>query len=299
VTGFAARTLALFLFFLALGTWDTKAEEPSLKGASTTSIQATSTPQVLASHVYAIFQARCAECHGADLLRPKGKFGYILDLARLAANPKMIVPGMPTQSELYETVFHNEMPPPKSNRPPVTSEEKEIIKSWIVAGAPAPLPTQNTTIAPPLTLGRRILRDIGQFHPPSAHFPIALLIVALPAEFLWQLTRKDNWKATVRFCVTLGALAAVITATLGWCDAPFSSYAGASASVLSWHRWFGTATAVWAVLVATLAAFSNRRGNPPHLCRWFRLTLVLGVVLVSVAGYLGASLIYGLNHFSW
>jgi uncharacterized membrane protein/mono/diheme cytochrome c family protein len=299
VTGFAARTLALSLFFLACGIGNISAEEPSTGVVSTTSIQASSTPQILASHVRAIFQARCAECHGANLARPKGKFGYILDLARVAANPKMVVPGMPAQSEIYQTVLHDEMPPPKSNRPPLTNEEKEIVKSWIEAGAPAPLPEKNTTVAPPLTLGRRILRDVGQFHPPSAHFPIALLIVALPAELLWQLTRKDNWKATVRFCVTLGALAAVFTATLGWCDAPFSSYAGASASVLLWHRWIGTVTAVWAVLVAALAEFSNGRGNPPRLCHWFRLTLVLGVVLVSVAGYLGASLIYGLNHFSW
>jgi uncharacterized membrane protein/mono/diheme cytochrome c family protein len=299
VRGFAARTLALSLFFLAFDTWDVSAEVPSPPAVSTASIQASSTPQVLASHVRAIFQARCEECHGANLARPKGKFGYVLDLARIAANPKMVIPGMPAQSEIYQTVLHNEMPPPKSQRPPLTPEEKEIVKSWIEAGAAAPLPSANTTAVPPLTLGQRILRDLGQFHPPSAHFPIALLIVALPAEFLWMLTRKDNWKATVRFCVTLGALAAVTTATLGWCDAPFSSYAGASASVLLWHRWVGTATAAWAVLVATLAEFSNRRENPPDWCRWFRLTLVFGVVLVSVAGYLGASLIYGLNHFTW
>jgi len=27
--------------------------------------------------------------------------------------------------------------------------------------------------------------------------------------------------------------------------------------------------------------------------------LVIGVILVSVGGYLGASLIYGLQHFAW
>jgi uncharacterized membrane protein len=98
--------------------------------------------------------------------------------------------------------------------------------------------------------------------------------------------------------VTLGAVTAVITAILGWCDAPFSTYAGASASVLSWHRWFGTGTAVWAALAATLGEFSSRRDNP-RLTGYFRLTLVIGAILVSIAGYLGASLIYGLNHFSW
>jgi uncharacterized membrane protein/mono/diheme cytochrome c family protein len=300
VKGFAARTLALPLFLLIFSLRNAAAEEQLPKAVSPVSIQASSIPQVLASHVHAIFQARCTECHGADLARPKGKFGYVLDLARVAANPKMVVPGVPAQSELYQTVLHDEMPPPKSKRPPLTVAEKEIVKSWIGAGAPATLPDENSTMtAPPLTLRRRVLRDLGQFHPPSTHFPIALLIVALPAEFLWNLTRKDSWKTTVRFCVTLGAVTAVITATLGWCDAPFSTYAGASASVLLWHRWFGTGTAIWAVLAAALLEFSNRRGNPQRLSCYFRLTLVIGAVLVSVAGYLGASLIYGLNHFSW
>ena len=297
--GLAARALALPLVLLTFSLRDAGAEEQSPKAVSPVSIQAWSTPQVLAGHVHVILQARCTQCHGADLLRPKGKFGYVLDLARVAANPKMIVPGNPAKSELYQMVTHNEMPPPKANLPPLTTEEKDIVRSWIEAGAPASLPDENSTTTAPLTLGRRILRDIGQFHPSSTHFPIALLIVALPAEFLWKLTRQNFWKATVRFCVTLGAVAAVITATLGWCDAPFSTYAGASASVLLWHRWFGTGTAIWAILAASLSEFSNQRGNPHRLSCCFRLTLVIGAVLVSVAGYLGASLFYGLNHFSW
>ncbi len=255
--------------------------------------------QMLGDRVHAILQAHCVDCHGADLERPKGKFGYILDLARVAANPKMIVPGDPAKSELYQTVFHNEMPPPESKRPPLTPQEKEVIKTWIEYGALPGSPDTNSPNRQPLTLPRRILRDVGQFHPPSAHFPIALLLVAVPAELMWMMTRNDSWKAITRFCVTLGAATAVITAILGWCDAPFSTYAGASASVLLWHRWIGTATAIWAVLAATFLEFSNRRGNPPRLSRYFRLTLVTGAALVSVAGYLGASLIYGLNHFSW
>ena len=299
VRGFAAKTLALPLVLLTFSVRSAGAEEQLPQAGSTVSIQASSTPQILAGRVHAIFQARCTDCHGANLLRPKGKFGYVLDLARVAANPKMVVPGMPAKSELYQTVFHDEMPPPKSKRPPLTPEEKDIVKSWIEAGAPANLPDENSTKTPPLTLSRRALRDLGQFHPPSTHFPIALLLVALPAELLWKLTRKDSWKATVRFCVTLGAVAAVITAALGWCDAPFSTYAGASAAVLLWHRWVGTGTALWAVLAATLSECSNRRGNPHRLICYFRLTLVIGAVLVSIAGYLGASLIYGLNHFFW
>ena len=293
VRGSAVRALALTFILLVGSAWNAGAEEPSPQNVPPSPIPA------LASQVHAIFQARCTQCHGADLARPKGKFGYVTDLARVAANPKMVVPGNPVKSELYQTVFHNEMPPAKENLPPLTIEEKEIVKAWIEVGAPPGPPVVSPPKPPPLTLRRRIVRDIGQFHPPSTHFPIALLIVALPVDFLWILTRKDSWKATARFCVMLGAVTAVITATLGWCDAPFSTYAGVSASVLWWHRWVGTATAIWAVLAATLSELSNRQESSQRVYRWFHLTLVIGAILVSVAGYLGASLIYGLNHFSW
>jgi uncharacterized membrane protein len=97
----------------------------------------------------------------------------------------------------------------------------------------------------------------------------------------------------------LGAAGAVVTAALGWCAAAFSSHTGTVAQVLLWHRWSGTATAVWAVLTATSCEIAAKRRNPRRLLYGFRLTLLIGAVLVSVAGYLGASLIYGLNHFVW
>jgi uncharacterized membrane protein/mono/diheme cytochrome c family protein len=260
----------------------------------------------LATQVHAIFQAKCVECHAADLAHPKGKFGYVLDLPRVTANPKMIVPGNPAKSELFQMVWHNEMPDPKGDSPPLTPEEKAIVKAWIETGASTTPGTgtldaaiASTNTASSSTLRWRITRDAGQFHPPSTHFPIALLIVALPAEFMWMLTRKESWRNTVRFCVVLGAASAVLTATLGWCDAAVSQYSGAALEILTWHRWVGTATAVWAVVVAAVSEFANRRGNPDRWCLVFRVALVSGIILVSAAGYLGASLVYGPNHYKW
>ena len=211
----------------------------------------------------------------------------------------MIVPGKPAQSELYQMLVHNEMPDPKGSSPPLTPEEKGIVKSWIEAGALANVSPGNPNAASQLAFRQRVIRYLGQFHPPTTHFPIALLIVALPAEFMWILTRRDSWKETVRFCVMLGATAAVVAATLGWCDAAFSNYRATSDQLLSWHRWFGTATAAWAVFVAALLEFARRDGSSLRLRYWFRLTLLVGAILVSVAGYLGASLIHGLHHFTW
>jgi uncharacterized membrane protein/mono/diheme cytochrome c family protein len=246
-------------------------------------------PEALAGQVRAIFQAKCVECHGADLARPKGKFGYVLDLARVAANPNMVVPGDPARSELYQMVFYNEMPGKGATAPPLTDEEKHLVKRWIEAGAPAAgLPADPPPTA--LTFRQRAVRLAGQFHPVTTHFPIALLFAALPAEWLRQRTRRPEWETVVRFCVTLGAAGAVVSAALGWCAAAFAHFT--AVDVLAWHRWLGTATAVWAVWTAWLA-------GRPQWQRGFAWSLCAGIVLVGVAGYLGAALVFGLHHFTW
>src|SRR5262249_29511912 len=70
--------------------------------------------------VQAVFSARCATCHGPDVLKPRGGFGYVLDLRRLAGNPNLIVPSSPEQSELWLLVRNGEMPPPDAPQLTVT-----------------------------------------------------------------------------------------------------------------------------------------------------------------------------------
>lgn len=101
-------------------------------------------PRDLASETRGIFSAKCAGCHGSNLPRPKGRFGYVLDLKRVAANRELIVPSFPDESGLWELVDRGEMPPDDSPSGPLTDEEKEAIRAWITAGAPAEahLPTE-------------------------------------------------------------------------------------------------------------------------------------------------------------
>ena len=93
----------------------------------------------LASDVKAIFVNKCAKCHGPDGIRktekPKGEFDYILDLAKLASTPTIIVPGDPDESKLYNMVADMIMPDDSAGEEPLPDNEIQLIGRWIKLGA--------------------------------------------------------------------------------------------------------------------------------------------------------------------
>ena len=262
----------------------------------------------LAGHVREIFEVKCIDCHGPELPRPKGKFGYVLDLKRVASNPDYIVPGHPEKSDLYDMVFKEDMPGEDANVPPLTKDEKEIVKRWIELGAPEPdasaagdhpaLPPAGVEQRPRMPFWKQALRYLGRFHPVSTHFPVALMFVAVFAEGLAWWTRRETWLQTVRFLVLLAALGAIVAVGLGWVNASFTSYTGQLAGVLRWHRWLGTTTAVWTLLCAGLVMMNECKEGTKDRQR-FRGALLLGAALVGISGFLGSALIYGLDHYMW
>jgi mono/diheme cytochrome c family protein/uncharacterized membrane protein len=261
----------------------------------------------LASQVQAIFAVKCAECHGATGRLPKGGFGNLTDLRRVASNPAIVVPFRPNESTLWLLVQAGEMPLQGSKGGPLTQTEKELIRNWIVAGAPAP-PTsgQFPEIAPPdeeqpgepqpLPLGRRFLRWVGKFHVLVIHFPIALLVAAAAGE-LWLacLGSRQPWPA-VRFLVYLGAAGAVVAAICGWLHADFGGYGAGSAQVLRMHRWLGTIAGLWAVGLAFLCEAEARRRRRTGL---FRVLLWVGTGLIGATAHLGGTLVHGEGFFTW
>lgn len=257
----------------------------------------------LATEVKAVFQAKCAECHGPQVRKPKGKFGYVLDLKKLAADPDKVVPGKSEDSQLWQLVQDDEMPPEEAKAGPLTKEQKQIIHDWIEAGAPsppielaAPPPTSKATESVPAPSAEKHFLDwLGKFHVMVIHFPIALLLAAAAGE-VWSAWRRIRQPApAVRFCVLLGAISAIVAAALGWLHAA-SGYGLDSPVILAWHRSFGTATAVLSVILAVLSEIDSRRGTRSW---WFRLLLLLVALLVAVAGYFGGRLAYGGDFFNW
>jgi mono/diheme cytochrome c family protein/uncharacterized membrane protein len=248
----------------------------------------------LATETHSLFAAKCAGCHGADLVKPRGRFGYVLDLARVASNPEIVVPFFPDESEMWELVRRGEMPPADAPTGPLSEEEKELIRAWIAAGAPAnhslaarPDSPQGASHTGSIETG--ILRSLGPFHLVAVHFPIALFVAAAFAELLSTLRGNRNLTPAVRFCVLLGAASAVISASLGWMHA-WNGHGAGSPQILRLHRWIGTAVAAWSISAALFSEWEERRGVRSP---WFRAWLFLGAILVAVEGHLGGILVHG------
>ena len=272
--------------------------------------------QVVTAAVFEFFEAKCAECHGAHLVKPK-KFGYILDLARLGKNEDFFKSGSAAESEFYRLVKEDEMPGDDSGIPAATYAEKALLKRWIELGMPVELPegfvkgavkslkhkksaegegqtpesASAAAEAPEKAEGfvARLLKWLGSFHMASTHFPIGLLMAAALAELLAVTSRREVWLTVTRFLLVTGALAAIQTAAFGW----FYHYSGVS-KVYDFHKWLGTLVAIWAVLSAGAAVlFECREGTPER--RRLRGAVFVGAALVGFVGFLGGILSYGLE----
>src|SRR5258706_8304094 len=129
---------------------------------------------------------------------------------------------------------------------------------------------------------------IGRLHPLLVHFPIALILIAAFAELVAVTTQFPEWHVVAVANVRAGATFAMVTVGAGWLLA--SSRIVEASRALEWHRWLGVLTAVAAIAAAlTTGDIDDRPGRQ----RRYRVALFLAAALVSVAGHLGAVLVWG------
>ena len=64
------------------------------------------------------------------------------------------------------------------------------------------------------------------------------------------------------------------------------------------HKWLGTGAAVWALLCAGCAVFFECKEGSPERNR-LRGALFIGALIISVTGFLGGAITYGLEHYKW
>ena len=244
-----------------------------------------------------IFDKYCLECHGPD--KAEGDFRIDDYLALLDEEDEYVIPGDANKSLMYEMLISTDpeflMPPP-DHGPRLTQGEVALVKIWIDAGAkfpekkdgdaaksePEPKPEETTWI--------RFWKSVGDFHPATVHFPIALLIVgALFAliSFRGSYTCAD----CAYYCLWIAALSGIVACFVGWSYAWIEGHNGdiyAADERIFWHRWTGVGCTVLSLLLALYAAYSRSR-NPDDGVLW-RLGILVLAALVGYVGHEGGEL---------
>ena len=88
----------------------------------------------LEARVRAIFKAQCLKCHSGK--KPKGQFGLASRdaLIRGGESGRVISPGKPLESLLFQHVQDGSMPPDEGKR--LSKSDVQDVRTWIAAGAP-------------------------------------------------------------------------------------------------------------------------------------------------------------------
>lgn len=133
--------------------------------------RAEDSPESLARGARAVLKTHCFRCHHGKG-SSDGEFNVIEHPNLLSPEfwtPSLVVPGKPDESEVYTRITRNIMPP-RSVRERPSDADRETLKQWIAAGAPA-FPAEVTvaneagkrkfvTIAAVMTAARDYLRGL-------------------------------------------------------------------------------------------------------------------------------------------
>jgi uncharacterized membrane protein len=123
---------------------------------------------------------------------------------------------------------------------------------------------------------------LGRFHPTLVHLPIGGLVLLVLLELLAGFRRFQDAASNNRLILGLTALAAIITAALGWM---LSHAGGYDPQLLLWHKWTGFAVAAACALTWSLNRLGQRRA--------YRLCLLGTLAVLVIASHLGASITHG------
>lgn len=129
---------------------------------------------------------------------------------------------------------------------------------------------------------------LGKFHPLFVHLPIGFILLLAVLEWLALRPGGRELHAANRIILLLTIPVSVASVVCGWLLARNGGY---DAQALFWHRWLGTSVAAGAVALWIL----RQRG-------WmtaYRRSLIVLVIVLTVASHFGGSLTHGSDFLSW
>lgn len=141
--------------------------------------------------------------------------------------------------------------------------------------------------------GKRWQKWLGGFHPAMVNFPIGVLTAGAIAETLFIVRRRQAFDGTARFCVMFATLTGVAAGILGWL------FGGIRLTDTDWilatHRWLGMATVVWMLMLWWVCERAHRTSGASRTA--YRVLLFGGTALVSLTGFFGGAMVYGIDHY--
>jgi mono/diheme cytochrome c family protein/uncharacterized membrane protein len=250
-----------------------------------------------------LFRKRCVKCHAADGTGSQGRdrFDEIPDFTNASWQARR------SDAELQSSILDGkgeDMPPARGK---ISQEQARSLVAYVRRFGPTseePAQHAQDGLRPPepseaklpsSQLGK-LIRWLGKFHPPAVHFPIALLTAAAVAEFLRMITGKREFDAITRYCVWFGTVSAIVAGALGWFRGGFRL--SDTFWVTMTHRWLGTSTVAVALLALVLSELGRRPDR--HWTRiWSRGALFVLAALVTMTGFFGGAIVFGLDHYRW
>jgi len=145
----------------------------------------------------------------------------------------------------------------------------------------------------------RALEFVGRLHMLLVHFPIALVLTGGFVELVGRGRSRPSARSTARWCLGLGALAAVLAAISGWIHADQVPTGRALSWTLLLHRSAGIATALAASMTWLISRPAQRvpaKRAPEDSQgegRGYRIGLLVSCALVGLTGHLGGTLVHG------
>ncbi|MFC4874564.1 c-type cytochrome domain-containing protein [Negadavirga shengliensis] len=134
----------------------------------------------------------------------------------------------------------------------------------------------------------------GRFHPLILHLPIGFLVLAFLMAFLSRKERFAYLRPAVGFVLLLGAISALVTATLGLMLARSGDY---SEDLLFIHQWAG--------LILVILAFSSwflyrqkEKKSTDKIQKAYWASLFVMMVFLAGAGHYGGSLTHGSTYLT-
>ncbi|HLW79319.1 MAG TPA: PSD1 and planctomycete cytochrome C domain-containing protein, partial [Terriglobia bacterium] len=97
-------------------------------------------PDFFANRIRPILAARCYTCHGPDIQQNGLRLDSLEAALKGSATNQVILPGDSTKSPLVRRLYALDRPQMPYGGPPLSTEQIDLIRKWIDAGAPGPDP---------------------------------------------------------------------------------------------------------------------------------------------------------------